>query len=277
MWGAILPAAGSFFEEISSAIGKFEVSKHAESIYTMVFLNMFWAVVFYAGIGLWRGTLFLSYASLPTFAVRAVFEVLQIHLGVRAIVQADRSTFSFLRTITIPLLLVVDLFLGYAFDKMQIIGIALILATFVILFVSRGISKDGVWLTVLSSVNAVIPISFFKYDITYYNSVEAEQAFMLAILLCYFLAADLLRSRENPFRFFLKPVFFAQSAAHGVAIVLHGFAYLFAPAAVIASAGRSSAIFWSVVSGNRIFKEDHIILRSVLLVLSVAGVILLAL
>ncbi|MBI2637371.1 MAG: hypothetical protein HYW88_00585 [Candidatus Sungbacteria bacterium] len=277
MFGVILTTIGGLFEEASTAIGKFEVSKQSESIYTMAFLSMFWGAFFFLGIGLLRHSLFFSLASLPIFLTRAVFEAIQVHVSTRAAVQADRSTYAFVRTITIPLLLVVDLFLGYTFGQNQIIGITLIIGVFIILCLNKGIRKEGMFLTVFSAVNAVITISFFKYNITYFkNSVEAEQALMSALLLAYFFGADIIRARENPLRMLLKPIFFAQSATQGIAAVLFGFAFLFAPPSVIIAAGRSSSIVWSVVSGNRIFKEDHIVLKTVLLMLCVAGIIFLA-
>src|SRR3989344_1215301 len=276
MLGVILATIGGLFEEASSAIGKFEVSKHRESVYSMAFLGMFWGVFFYLGIGIFRHSLVFSLASLPIFLTRAVFEIIQVYVSTYATIKSDRSTFAFVRTITIPLLLAVDLFLGYAFKENQIVGITLIIGVFILLLLNKGIKKDGMILTVFSAVNAVITISLFKYDILHYNSVEAEQTLMFAILLSYFFGADIVRAKENPLRLLVKPIFFAQSATQGIATVLSGFAFLFAPPSVIIAASRSSAIVWSVVSGNRIFKEDHIVLKIVLLALCIVGIIFLS-
>jgi len=212
-----------------------------------------------------------------TFLPRLVLELIIINVALRALIVADRSTFGFLRTITLPLLLVVDLFLGYTISPMQMAGIGVIILTLFILFINHGINTRGLKLVIWSAILPVFTISLFKYNITNFNSVEAEQFLIHAFLLIYFFFAALKIDGENPFKFIFKKIFFEQSLAEGAGTVVMSFAYLFAPASVITAAKRSFTVFWSVLSGNRVFHEAHWILKISMIVLLVLGITLLVL
>lgn len=47
MFGPILSACGTLFQEIGSVVSKSSVEKKLESVYTMVFLNLFWQAVIF--------------------------------------------------------------------------------------------------------------------------------------------------------------------------------------------------------------------------------------
>src|SRR3989338_10538360 len=134
MFGIILIAAAGVFEETGTVIGKYEVAHKKESLYAMGFLSSVWASLFLIVIGLALDDLIFSLASLPTFLLRMVLEVILLFVSLNAVLAADRSTFSFLRTLTIPLLLVADLALGYAISTTQILGIGLMVVAFLFLF-----------------------------------------------------------------------------------------------------------------------------------------------
>ena len=143
MFGIIITGIATFFEEMATAIGKYEISERKESVYTMGFLNMFWGTLIFFGIAFFiRKTFSFSLESLPTFGIRAILEILQAHISVLAITIADRSTFSFVRTGTIPLLLAVDIMLGYTITTGNIIGIIIIALGFLILFINHGIQQN---------------------------------------------------------------------------------------------------------------------------------------
>ena len=86
----------------------------------MGFLFIFWGAIFFLGVIFWKNSFDFSMASLPTFIPRIFIEIVLASIVLRATVVADRSTFSFMRTITLPLLLLVDLFVGYSVSPMQI-------------------------------------------------------------------------------------------------------------------------------------------------------------
>lgn len=216
-----------------------------------------------------------SFASLPTFGARALLEILQAHVSAYAVVRADRSTFSFIRTLTIPLLFGVDLFLGYAIGFKQGLGVGIIVLTLLFLFFNHGISKKGIWWTLAGAINAVFTISLFKYDITHYNSIEAEQLLISVILLLYFAVIAKIKFSENPILFIFQKRFFVQSSSYGIASIFGSFAYGFAPASIIIAVERSTSVIWAVFSGNFYFREKGLLIKIITALFLVGGFILL--
>jgi hypothetical protein len=277
MLGILFTAVGSFFGEIFAVIGKKEVDKKEESMNIMGFLLLFWGTLFFAIIILYKGSFDFSLESLPTFLPRLVLELIILNVALKALIVSDRSTFGFVRTITLPLLIVVDLFLGYTISPVQMVGIGVIILTLFILFMNHGINTRGLKLVIWSAIIPVATISLFKYNITNFNAVEAEQFLVHVFLLIYFFFASLKTDGQNPFKCIFKPIFLKQSLAEGAGTVVMSFAYLFAPASVITSAKRSFSVLWSVLSGNKVFHESHIILKISMVILLALGIILLVL
>lgn len=275
MFGVILSGVSTFFHEVSTAIGKFEVGERKESVFTMGFLNYVWAFLFFLVLMFLRHSFVFSLASLPTFTVRALLEILQTHSSLVGVVRADRTTFSFINVITIPFLLLVDTILGYKIGALQLLGIGSIFLALFILFLRHDLKKNGLGFVLFSSINAVATISLFKYNITHFNSVEAEQILIIAILMFYLFFCARFFAKENPMKFFAKPIFFLQSASSGVGTVVASFAYVFAPASVITSAKRSFTIIWSWLSGSIYFHERHIAIKFLAMSFLILGVILL--
>lgn len=275
MFGVILVSIGSFFEEISASIGKTEVQEHKESVYTMASLALIGGFVVFLALNIFKGGFRFSLASLPTFSIRAVLEILQVYVGTMAVIKAERSTFGFLRTGTIVLLLVVDFFVGYQVDLKQMIGMSLIIFSLLLFFMNHGVKKDGLKYILLSTFGAVATISLFKYDIEHFNSVEAEQVVILGILAVFYSLMALIKEKENPLRFLMKPVFFAQSLTHGISSVFGGFAYNFGSPSVITAAGRSSSTLFSFLSGNFYFREKSFLFKFFLFLFLALGIFLL--
>ncbi len=274
MFGIILTAISTLFQETSNSIGKNEISHARESIYMMGFLNMIWGGIILATTGLIRRDFIFSMASLPTFTIRAVLEIVQAYVTIRAISVASRSTFGFLRTITIPLLLAVDLFMGYAVGPWQIIGIGVIVIGLFFIFLNHGFEKQGIGFVLFSAINAVLTISLYKYDIAHWNSVEGEQTIMYTILILFFLIMMITRTKDRPWKIFTNRQFFLQSASQGLAGALSSFAYIFVPPSILAAIDRSTSILWSVLSGNAFFHEKKFIIKMIALLLFAAGIVL---
>lgn len=278
MIGVILTFFGSLFEEIASSIGKKEINKLEEDVYIMGFLGIFWTALFYAIIVFFiRGQFMFSWDSWPTFSVRAILEIIEAHCALIALTKTDRTTFSFVRLLTIPLLLLVDLILGYALHLPQLFGITLIVISLGLLLFKQGINKKGIGWVVFISLNAVATISLYKYDISHFNSVETEQFLMCSILFVYFCFLILWLDKKNPFKLLRRPLFLAQSLVGGAGGVVTGFAYNFTTASIATTAKRSSAIIWSMVSGGLYFHEKQIVFKIIILALLIGGLILLVL
>ncbi len=241
----------------------------------MGFLSLLWGSIFIISIGFIRDDFVFSMASLPTFGARIVIEIMQIHVMLLATVKADRSTWGFLRIITIPILLTTDIFLDYKITPLQITGIGIIILSLIILFINHGIKKKGMWLVLFTAVNSAAAISLYKYDITHFNSVEAEQSIIILILMVYLFIMAVFVAKENPILFLKKPFFILQSIAGGLSPAFLSFAYLFAPASVITTGKRSFSILWSMLSGNMYFHEKNFLIKFSSFTLIVVGLILL--
>ena len=277
MTGLLLVLFGACAIETGASIGKYEVKRGCESVYMMGFLDSIWSTLLYlfllwTGSEVWR----FSSASLPTFTVRAVLDVLQAHITVLAISRADRSTFGFIRIGTIPLLLIVDIALGYAFTGMQLIGMGVIVFSLLLLLMRRTMRMNGIGFVLISTVNAVATLSLYKYDIAHWNSVAAEQIPVLVLLLLYFLIMARVRCGERVLTQMWQPMLLLQSLAVGIGTVTVSYGYLLLPASLATTVVRSGSLLWSILSGNLLFKERSFWLKILAAVLCIGGLALLA-
>lgn len=262
MIGFLIAGAATFADETSTSIGKYALKHKMEGIFTMAFLNAIWMTAYFAILILAAPKSFVfSSASLPTFAVRSVLEILQCYLTVCAIRSASRSTYGFLRTITIPLLLFVDMFLGYHVTSLQIVGMMVIIGALLLLFLNHGLEKKGIGFVIFSAINSVATISLYKYNIDHFNSVVGEQFATGVVLLVAMGIFSQFIYREKPFRSIGKKLILAQTASHGLSAVMGGFVYLFFPASVTIALTRAMAVLWSFLFGNHFFHEKHFVLK----------------
>lgn len=286
MFGILLTAGAALVEEVSASVGKWETERGKESVFSLGFLNYFWVTIFllvfaflipkdFFAPGFPSGFVF-NMSSLPTFLPRIGLEILQALAGAYALVIADRSTVGFLHIITIPLILVVDVVLSYSVSMPQIAGMSFIIASLVLIFINHGIRREGAWLVVFCAINAVATISLFKYDVTHFNSVEAEQGIVSLILVIFFFLMALTRAKENPLRLLAHPVFFMQSFLMGAGGSVMGFAYFFSTASVITAAKRAFNILFAMLSGRIYFHEKKLWVKILSFVLIVIGLVFLA-
>lgn len=269
----IVTAIGGFFEELGTSIAKQNILAKAASIYTIGFLNtLSGAIILFSTTVFFNQDFIFSYDSLPTFSLRVILEIFQAYVTMVALSLADRSTHGFLRVLTLPLLLLVDAVLGYALTVYQVIGVSIIVFAFIFLFINHGIKKKGSLFVLFSALNAVITISLYKYDITHYNSVVAEQIMIFIILSVYFLCMAVFISKENPLMALKNRKLLLQPVLHGLGGTILSFAYALAPASVITSAKRSVEVMWSVLSGHVIFREKHFAVKAIAFALIAAGI-----
>ena len=279
MFGLFLVFSSTLFKEISSTIGKYQIAEKRSTIFTFGFLEIFWGTIAYFAIAfLIRQEFIFSLDSLPTFGLRLVLEVVQAHVTVLALARASRSTFTFLRTLTIPLLLVTDMFLGYSLGTVQIVGVLLILCALISLFYgNRRIDRAGAGLVLFTAVNSVATLSLYKYNISHFNSVEAEQGLIALAVLTYFFIAGYIYNKENPFRFLRQRTFFMQSISSGLGSVILAYSYTLAAASIITTAKRASEILWALVSGQYYFAEKNLTQKILAFLVVGAGLVLLTL
>ncbi|HEY9584293.1 MAG TPA: hypothetical protein VJI33_01830 [Candidatus Paceibacterota bacterium] len=276
MFGFLLVIGSSFLSEISDIIGKKKMKSGEVSIYTTGFLTLVFGVLFFLFTAFSGGSFRFSVDSLPTLITRIILEIILSWVTITALARANRSTFGFIRTLTIPLLLIADLIIGYAISPKQIFGIIIItaiIASFIIL--SGRFEKRGLGLLLLSSTLPVATLSLYKYNISNFNSVEAEQIIVSSALTIFFLLMALFKAKENPFKFLLKPVFFLQAMAVGLASVIGSFAYLFLLPSIVIAVSRSSAVLFATLSGDFYFKENKPWLKLFIAIGIVIGLIFL--
>ncbi|MDQ7814737.1 MAG: hypothetical protein RDU25_02970 [Patescibacteria group bacterium] len=277
MFGVLLMLVGTFFEELSTSIGKIGIRRHLESPFSFGFINSSLVTVVFLALLVfrWDGLVF-SVASLPYLGVRILLEMVLATVTLQAIAKADRSTFGFLRTLTIPLILVIDLSLAYEFDYPQIIGIVLIVCALLFLFLNHGLSRKGAGLSLLSAVLASLTISLYKFNITHFNSPEIDQSISNFLLLFFFFVMAKYVYKEDALKTLWHRRSLRQSAVAAFGSLVESYAYIFAPASVIVAAKRSLAVFWSVLSGKLAFHERKLVIKLIALLLCAIGLSLLA-
>jgi drug/metabolite transporter (DMT)-like permease len=257
MFAVLLLLTSTFATEASSTIGKQSVRRKRENVPELAFLAIFWGFIFMLVTLAFGAKFRFDPASLPTLIPRLVLETAFTYYLSRATVEADRSTAGFLRLITIPLVLVIDIALGYHISLIQIFGIALMFIALVIAFHGKHQNRKGASVAIISALLSAATISLYKYDITHYNSVAAEQIIVMAYLLVFFFLASV-RAGRSPLRLLIKPATGGQSLSNGVAIVLESFAVSLIPASVMITLKRSFGIMWAIAFGGKIFHEKSL-------------------
>ncbi len=254
MLSLLLVLCSTLSEEISESIGKTSVRHRRETVYGLGFLELFWGFVVMLGLVIFGHHNHFSPASFPTLLPRIALEILVAFIAAEAVIRAERSTIGFLRLITIPLLLLTDITLGYHITPLQIAGVLVMFFALVLTFHRNPTGQRGAWLVVLTSLLSVATVSLYKYDITHYNSIAVEQAIVMG---CIILAFALKAHHRGPslFRLLVQPITGTQALASGLSSVLGSFAIGFAPASVVIALKRTFALLWAVLFGRAYFRE----------------------
>lgn len=278
MLAIFLVSFGSCLTEFSDSIGKHEVQNGRQSLFLMGFLQVFASVLIFLALIFLEPSLFIfNRLSLPTFTARAILEVVLAQISITAIAAADRSTYSFIRLGTVPLLLAADVALGFQLRPAQLIGLLLLAVTLLLVFMSPSVGKKGLGLAALTAVMAAVTITLYKYNISHFNSVLAEQLIIYLILLVYFFIRACSRDGRHFLKLLGRPLYLLQAGVHGLSGLAESFAYSLAPASVILTAKRSSAVMCALFSGSLYFKEQHILIKLGIFILLAGGLVLLAL
>ncbi|MDP3740927.1 MAG: hypothetical protein Q8R08_01205 [bacterium] len=277
MFGVILMSISTFLDEIFSSFGKRKVTEGFLSKYSTGFIQVLGGLVFFLLISIFKNNSFVfQVASLPTFLPRLLLEILQAHAMMTGLIAADRSTFGFIRVGTVPLLLVVDIVLGYTLSSAQLWGVAVIVFCFLFVFFGKAFSKVGSTWVIFGTVNAVVTLSLYKYNITHFNSVVGEQTIVQLVVLLYFFGMAVFSARENPMKFLKDKIYLFQAIVNGLSDLAGSFAYSYGAASIILSAKRSSEALWASLSGGFYFMERKVWWKLLIASLLILGLILLA-
>lgn len=254
MLALLLVLCATLTEEISESIGKRSIRRRRETIYGLGFLELFGGFIVMTAIVIFTRDFHFNPASLPTLLPRLVLEVTGAWIMMESIAVADRSTIGFLRILGIPMLLLVDIVLGYHITGLQITGVFVMFFALVLAFHQNPSGKRGAWLVILNAFLSVITISLYKYDITHFNSIPVEQAIVMGTVVTFFYI-KVRRSGRSPLRLLTNPVTGTQALMSGISSVMVSFAFGLAPASVISSLRRTMALMWAVVFGQAYFHE----------------------
>lgn len=268
MIGIIITSFATLIGEVGQSLSKEELSNRRETHFELAFINIIFAILFFLAIvflipshsfiGQQFGALIFSIDSLPTFITRLILEIVLLQLFIIGLQKATRATFSFLRILTIPFLVIADIALGYNITWLEIVGIGVILATVLTMLSTHTLRTAGAWYIAGGSFLAVFTVSLYQYNITHFNSVAGEQLMMYVCLGTYLAIASVYTTRKNPLRHLTRPKVAVHAIAGSLESVMISFAFLFAPSSIIMTAKRTSAILWAVISGNHFFHEQHI-------------------
>ncbi len=278
MFGAALSFIGAAFHEVTLSIDKRFLGNHSITVAEIAAINYLLGASLYLFVAFVRDVpLVLAEASYFIFGLRVLLEVGQTYLLFYALQRAERSVFGMFRTVSIPLLLLVDLALGYMLSPLQSIGMFIVTVAFIVFVEDRRSSKDGWVLVLASAVLSVCTIAMYKYNITNFNTVEAENFYFFGILGSLFLLYVSFIKQKNIFRLLQRPAIVAQAMCSETGTMFSSFAYMFAPASVILAIARSSGVFWSLVSGSLYFHEQHVGRRALFAFVLISGISLMAL
>lgn len=277
MFGFILMSFGTSLEELSALFSKKNVQSGKLGIYGLITLNVSISLgIFIAASLLWPKSFFFSLLSLPFFLLRACLEIAQIHYSTKALVLADRTTFSFVRTLTIPLLLFADILIGYSLSQKQVIGVIILTGVLLSVFIGKRFSKKAIGPVLFSAINAVLTISLFKYDISHFNSIAAEQIGILTIILIYAILCRAAYGESDPFPLIQKDKkILLQVMANGIGGVLQNYSYSYLLPSITTAVKRSAGVFWALLSGRYAFHEQHILWKAAIMLLLVLSLTLL--
>lgn len=274
MFGIILAVIAAFFIEIGCSIAKYESEKQSENVWDAMFLNNSFTLLGYLAVGIYFGTLNFAISSWPLVMLNVSLSVIGNFVGNTVTLRAPRSLAGSFRMLTVPLLTVVDYYLGYDISPIQILGIGIVVVTILTLMKRDAWHKPSTKWLLLNTICTVVTLSFYKYNIDHVTNVETLQTIVTAsVLISTFIFAHFFK-KQNLFKLFKKPFALLQATSMGIGSVLDGFAYLYAPASIITATYRSSQALWTLVSGSLYFHE-HKIWSKIIAVLFLSGGVLL--
>lgn len=121
---------------------------------------------------------------------------------------------------TIPILLVLDIILGYNISSFDISGVLLIFVGVYVLLHNNTAGKRGAGLILIAAVIAAATTALYKYDISKYNSVAAEQLIVCSVILVYLWVAGRVMKKPVKLKLLFHRVTGAQAISAGLSTVL---------------------------------------------------------
>lgn len=262
MFAGIMVFFAQMFGEFSTSASKHAFKERLFSYTVYGFLSHVVAVLFFLAMIFVTNVDFVyNTKALPLFLLRLIAEIIQCEIVYRAFVKADRTTFGFARILTIPLLLVVDMILGYSISNGQLFGIGIIAASLLAYFGVEHLKAKGSHLAIFSAILSVVTISIYKFDVSNYNTPAVVQLLSSSALAIIYGIRALLSKKDRALLSRLKqhPMLGFVFASEAISSTILSYAYTLAPASLILSLSRASAVVWSLLSGVFYFHEKKVL------------------
>jgi drug/metabolite transporter (DMT)-like permease len=266
--GIMILFFGCFFLEQSTVLKKklgAEIDIHQLSLLMMLATTIFAFIIVFLGED-WNFTRTLTSFFLLIFQVLA--GVLFQELTNQAIHHADRSTFSVMSAIAIPLLLISDIVLGYGVSWRQIAGVILLTAMLGIAIFRGDFSMKGVKYVIASNLVSIGTIIAFKYSTSYYTSTEMMNLLNSGLMsFLFFVIVSRTKGRKG-IKDALKPKYFGFASIYGMGGVLAAMAYKYMIASMVIALKRFFSMMFGVITGKLYFHEENVLRK-----LSIASLI----
>lgn len=265
MIGIILGFFGTLLFEINNVLLKDRTKKyHVITLWvvtTFLSMSIFFLTwlykYFFSDI-----SLYFNPESIWLLALRAFLEILQSLFTIIALKHCDRSTFSILRILTIPLLVLADILLWYNFSIYSYIWIGIILFSFIFFNTNHKTLNWKWWYYALFiSINAVFTLSLFKYSITHYwNSLEIDQFIMWFSTLIFFIVYNyFFHEKKLWFHLFKKEkIFVFQWILIWIWAVAISYTYQYLNASEATALKRAWEMIWAIWSWFMFFWEKNL-------------------
>lgn len=255
----------TFFNEISNSITKTKSQKN--NIYSLwLVISLFWTFIF-LGILIFKLffisgiTINYNIKSLPITILRTLLEIVLMYVWLMATKHCDRSTYTIIRSVTIPLLLIIDILLWYEVTRNNLIGLLIIFWAFLFfnLWPNSTLNfrwwKYALWFAILASLTT----SLYKYNISnFWNSVEIEQFSVFLSFLLFYLYKDYKETWLEWLKLITQKAFLLQGLTMITSTLLISYAFLLVNASTGMAIKRSWSLIWGILFWKFVFNEEKI-------------------
>lgn len=191
-------------------------------------------------------------------------------LSNKAIHHAERSTFSVMSTMSIPLLLLSDIVFGYGVTIWQIIGVSVLVIMLSYAIFKGDFSTKGMKYIIASNIVSLGTTIAFKYSTSHFGSTELVN-FYNAIFagLLFFIIVSRTKGWKGIKNTF-KSKYLGFAMLYGVGGVLSAAAYKYMIASMVIALKRFFAMMFGVITWKLFFHEKNTLKK--LSVASIVGV-----
>lgn len=273
MIGIFFGIVGTFFIEIQNTITKYQSTKYHPL--TIAWVGSVCVCLFYVWwLIIWSDVYGYSHfipkkESLWLLSLRIILECIQAYITILAIRDTERSTYGFIRILTLPVLLVFDIFIGYSITMIQSICIIFMtwLLTYTLAF-DQWKTYRWWWYALFSAINAACTLSLYKYSLSHYGNTVIGDQLIITTIVCLFFSIWIYIVRPNKIRWLFYDTYFLwQGIAMAIGSVLMSFGYQYLLAVEVTMLTRVWWVFWSLVFGVIIFHEKHVYRKAIYVVI----------